>query len=145
VPTEKLHELLKNTFQIAAELVRMAMHHKKRRSIPHVERKSWRREEERQKPIVRVRWKFNPKNLIIVKRVNLYILFQPEIETNSHKNTNLQKERERRMKKMNNCRSFLFPGNSEIQQLSKLCLLSYIPFLHTTSAECHPMDQKLQI
>jgi hypothetical protein len=50
VPTENLHELLKNTLQIAAELVRMAMHHQKRRSIPHAERKSWRREEERQKP-----------------------------------------------------------------------------------------------
>jgi hypothetical protein len=72
-----LHELLKNTLQIAAELVRMAMFHQKRRSIPP-ERKSWRGEEERQKQL-RERWKPNPKNLITVnfkeiKRVNLYIL-----------------------------------------------------------------------
>jgi hypothetical protein len=71
--------------------------------------------EKKRGPTARARWKLNPKKLITVKRVNLYILFQLEIETNSQKNTNLQKERERRMKKMNNCRSFLLLGNSEIQ------------------------------
>jgi hypothetical protein len=83
-----LHELLKNTLQIAAELVRMAMHHQKRRSIPHAERKSWRGGEEKRKPTARERWKLNPKKphqTKEIKTVNLYMYIYEQGWKSIHK------------------------------------------------------------